>query len=147
VVREKRREPTNVRELITSVLTRRRQTMTSEIDWASIPVEELEMVCPTWEGSKVLAVINRGAKWIHPYVVLFETQGGTVDYYAAITREKITTIIRRKPKAFKYTRWANVYPDGVGWMYSTRHESDFNANRNRIACIEVVIEGKEGDGL
>lgn len=53
-----------------------------------------------------------------------------------------------KPKTFQYERWVNIYENyGPSTIYCTRLSADEYALEGRIACVPVVIEGKEGDGL
>jgi hypothetical protein len=58
------------------------------------------------------------------------------------------------PRKFRLERWVNIYPthgieDG-GRLHWSREDADhacvFDA-RVRIACVRIVIEGAEGDGL
>jgi hypothetical protein len=46
--------------------------------------------------------------------------------------------------------WVNVYPDHVGMVCETKEEAD-NAtgakSRLRIACVKLVIDCEEGEGL
>lgn len=51
------------------------------------------------------------------------------------------------PKPFKLEFWANVYPGGITGMYDTKVVADALAWPRRIACVRVVVEGHEGDGL
>lgn len=52
---------------------------------------------------------------------------------------------RRKP--FKREFWVNVYPGGMTGMYDTKVVADARTGPTRIACVRVVLEGHEGDGL
>lgn len=49
-------------------------------------------------------------------------------------------------KKFKREAWANVYPDYT-IVESTRESADRMALSHRVACIKVIIEGEEGEGL
>ena len=52
------------------------------------------------------------------------------------------------PRRFKYERWVNVYNDpSFGNHYATKENADRHAGLARIACVKVVIEGEEGEGL
>ena len=63
------------------------------------------------------------------------------------------------PRKFRLERWVNVYGDESvrdgGRIHNSREEADAIAlvvtesldQTRRIACIRVVIEGAEGDGL
>ena len=63
------------------------------------------------------------------------------------------------PESFKREVWVNVYPRtekghgtalGIGDNHATKADADRASHSGvlpRIACVRVVIEGKEGDGL
>lgn len=56
------------------------------------------------------------------------------------------------PKKFRYERWVNVYnleklDDQLSDLYISREEADHYADPSRIACVKVIIEGVEGEGL
>lgn len=51
------------------------------------------------------------------------------------------------PRRFKYERWVNVYEDGWTPMSDTRAGADLAATPKRIACVKIIIEGVEGEGL
>jgi hypothetical protein len=58
------------------------------------------------------------------------------------------------PRKFRVEVWANVNQISnevsktyVGGIYPTRKDAGEHSIRGRIACVRVVIEGAEGDGL
>lgn len=52
------------------------------------------------------------------------------------------------PRQFKYERWVNVYEDGPSlYHHLTKEIADLHKRHKRIACVKVVIEGEEGEGL
>ncbi len=53
----------------------------------------------------------------------------------------------RERKAFRLERWVNVYHCGSVGVYDTRAHANLNCTPTRIACVKVIIEGHEGDGL
>ena len=61
-------------------------------------------------------------------------------------------LIEVRPR-IKREVWVNVYPEGhfncgavVG--YTTKHDADHSAiRRERIACVKLVIDCEEGEGL
>ena len=62
------------------------------------------------------------------------------------TSESRHDIIRMKKK-FRYERWFNINPDSQFMSsFTSKKDADLYAS-DRIACIKVVIEGTEGDGL
>jgi hypothetical protein len=55
-------------------------------------------------------------------------------------------------KNFSYRRWVNIYSRTFGSgalsrMFASVKEADKYASEDRVACVEVVVEGKAGDGL
>jgi hypothetical protein len=56
-----------------------------------------------------------------------------------------------KGREFRIERWANVIPvPNLGdylCMFASRAEADDHPHLKRIACIRVLIQGREGDGL
>lgn len=53
------------------------------------------------------------------------------------------------PRRFKYEGWVNVYADmGGSILYPTQEDASLmHLTGDRIACVKVVIEGEEGEGL
>jgi len=51
-----------------------------------------------------------------------------------------------KPRTMKVYCWLNVYPDGSVYSYMARNHADQISN-SRIACIHIVREVTEGEGL
>jgi hypothetical protein len=43
--------------------------------------------------------------------------------------------------------WVNVYPDFMQAPYTEKSKADFCAGAHRIACVKVVIDCEEGEGL
>lgn len=52
-----------------------------------------------------------------------------------------------QPARFRREGWVNVYRTSVGLVNESKAEADREACTARIACIRVVIEGHEGEGL
>lgn len=51
-------------------------------------------------------------------------------------------------RGFKYERWMNVYSDpALGGHYMTKEDADRRSGTARIACVKVIVEGEEGEGL
>ena len=55
-------------------------------------------------------------------------------------------LIEVKPR-IKHDMWVNVYEDGVGGKYETKELADANALSRRIACVKLIIDCEEGEGL
>jgi hypothetical protein len=43
--------------------------------------------------------------------------------------------------------WVNVYHDMVGTTYETKEKANRGETAGRIACVKVLIDCEEGDGL
>jgi len=43
--------------------------------------------------------------------------------------------------------WVNVYPDRLQTHYTEKSKADFCAVPHRIACVKLVIDCEEGEGL
>lgn len=67
--------------------------------------------------------------------------------YRTMGPESIWDLIQ-PPRRFRYERWVNVYKDGsFSSHYKTKESADLHCGQGRIACVKVVIEGEEGEGL
>ena len=56
-------------------------------------------------------------------------------------------LIEVKPR-IKREVWVNVYPDEIECLYYvTKLRADRGATPNRIACVKLVIDCEEGEGL
>ncbi len=71
-------------------------------------------------------------------------------YRADGTRDEESADLIPVPRKFSFKGWVNICRFEKAITLSTftsRHGADRYATENRIACIEVEISGKEGDGL
>lgn len=70
-----------------------------------------------------------------------------------IDSSRVETDLIPVPRKFSFKRWVNVHQvagvpvDSCGSAYNSRIAADRTATPTRIACIEITIEGREGDGL
>ena len=55
-------------------------------------------------------------------------------------------LIEIKPR-IKREFWMNVYPDDWTQVYESKNVADEYATGTRIACVKVVIDCEEGEGL
>ncbi|MCF8472909.1 MAG: hypothetical protein K9G27_08980 [Sphingomonadaceae bacterium] len=55
-------------------------------------------------------------------------------------------LIEVKPR-IKREVWVNVYPGGIVNTRYTRADADDDATSDRIACVKIVIDCEEGEGL
>jgi hypothetical protein len=70
-----------------------------------------------------------------------EHSSGITDEYDLVKVVKVTP-----RKHIKRTVWLNVYEDNT-YIHSRRDLADMNTRDNRIACVKVEIDCKEGKGL
>lgn len=55
-------------------------------------------------------------------------------------------LIEVRPK-FRQEMWVNIYRTAIPCAWPTRKQADCGASLQRIACVKVVVEGEEGEGL
>ena len=55
-------------------------------------------------------------------------------------------LIEVKPR-IKREVWVNVYPHCIGDSMETKELADMKARLDRIACVKLVIDCEEGEGL
>ena len=55
-------------------------------------------------------------------------------------------LIEVRPR-HKRTVWLNVYKDGFYGALHSKHRADYEAVKERLACIKVDLDFCEGDGL
>lgn len=62
--------------------------------------------------------------------------------------ETLSDLIEVKPR-IKREVWVNVYPgENTHWvMHLTKESADRQSMPNRIACVKLVIDCEEGEGL
>jgi hypothetical protein len=58
----------------------------------------------------------------------------------------INNLVEVKPR-IQREFWVNVYPDRLQTHYTEKSKADFCAVPHRIACVKVVIDCEEGEGL
>jgi hypothetical protein len=51
-----------------------------------------------------------------------------------------------KPR-IKREVWVNVYPHCIGDGMETKELADMKARLDRIACVKLIIDCEEGEGL
>ena len=102
------------------------------------------------EGPKdrpVVAIITHPDPNFNEQMVAYQTDGRP---YKNLSKTCLDLI--EAPKKFRYERWVNVYDldeldDQVSDLYISKEEADHYADPSRIACVKVIIEGVEGEGL
>lgn len=67
-------------------------------------------------------------------------------HYLNMDTETNSDLIEVKPR-IRREYWVNVYSDHVGKLFESRAMANTNTESERIACVKVVIDCAEGDGL
>ena len=62
-----------------------------------------------------------------------------------VNRSGPNDLIEVRPR-IQRTVWLNVYPSMVVHRY-TKQDADFQAGKDRLACVRVEIDCEEGEGL
>lgn len=133
--------------------------MTYEIDWQAA----LDGTRPvtTRDGKKVtLYCVDAPGKWpVHGRIEGNDvpTSWNAHGNYQSRGKSSYDLFQSPPPKPFKSGSWVNVYPPTVSGPdvyqitvsepYDNKAAADAIAHPGRIACVRVVIEGNEGDGL
>ena len=52
-----------------------------------------------------------------------------------------------EPKRIRIERWANIYDDGELYWWASKDMAHRYAKKKRFACVKVVIDCEEGEGL
>lgn len=60
--------------------------------------------------------------------------------------EDLWDLIEVKPR-IQREYWDNVYPDYISTGFGSRTRADAAAGNTRIACVKVVIDCEDGEGL
>ena len=62
-------------------------------------------------------------------------------------RSHLHDLVEVKPR-IQRELWINVYPDPKRvWAYHTKEDADWRAIRERLACVKMIIDCEEGEGL
>ena len=122
------------------------------VDWECVPPSDWNSILETREGLpvRIYAVDGSGNVSIHGaikhdygWVITHWNRNGW--WTSNILNNNDLVLKKRK---FRYEHWINVYPDYCsGEYYPHRRLADSYASGDRIACVKVIIEGTEGDGL
>lgn len=123
--------------------------MTNQIDWQA--AMDGSRPVTTRDGRKVvLYCVDAPGEWpVHGRIdgkqtpTTWKNNGG---YYENVYGTLLDLI--QPPRRFKYERWVNVYANPIlGFHYTTKESADLHSGFARIACVKVVVEGEEGEGL
>jgi len=85
----------------------------------------------------VHGAIKRNGSWI---VTAWSKEGCWSSGYS------INNLVEVKPR-IQREMWLNVYNGRLCTGYPSREESDRASSYDRIACVKVVIDCEEGEGL
>jgi hypothetical protein len=113
---------------------------------------------PSWAHGHIYdgqqaRVICTNAKGDHPVVALITSSGGETEYtrFFKLSGESYTSPFLRIYNAPAPKRkmnvdfWLNVYEDPPSWP--SKEVADNAALKGRVACLHIVREFEEGDGL
>ena len=106
----------------------------------------------TRDGREVRILMTDGGDWSFPVIAAFKDKDGRwwPLHLTSVGRlgahESALDLIEVKPR-IKREVWVNVHPGGVGNNYETRELADRMGGDERIACVKLVIDCEEGEGL
>lgn len=55
-------------------------------------------------------------------------------------------LIEVKPRINQH-KWVNIYPGDAWIIHKTREQADGSATNSRLACVKLVVNCEEGEGL
>lgn len=84
-------------------------------------------------------ILQRDGEWDH------NTWTANGNFYSD-TSVRTDDLIEVKPVRV-FERWVNIYANGTTPCHSMRQDADRNAGKDRIACLHIRQEYKEGEGL
>lgn len=98
---------------------------------------------------------EEAAKWAELYQAYAD--GKVIQFYdggtAWVECDKLRSaayppyLYRIKPEPKKAEFWLNVYGEYLGTYSTTKEEADRVSGRGRTACLHIVREYEEGEGL
>jgi hypothetical protein len=62
------------------------------------------------------------------------------------TGYSINNLVEVKPRIQREV-WVNVYPDNLASIWTSKEKATNRAGFDRIACVKVIIDCEEGEGL
>lgn len=103
------------------------------------------------QGGIELVHFNRGSWVVGDYKISGQignsktthwwTENG--EHYSNLPNMRLVPL-NKKSKTFL---WANVYNTGNAFTHESREIADSNSGEGRIACVKILIEYEEGEGL
>ena len=107
----------------------------------------------TRDGREVRILMTDGGDWSFPVIAAFKDKDGRwwPLHLTSVGRlgahESALDLIEVKPR-IKREVWVNVYPHPLSdCVYNDKQTSDTRAGHARIACVKLVIDCEEGEGL
>lgn len=96
--------------------------------------------CQTRDGHPVRIICADRSSCRYPVVVLIDEL--TIETYTANGRfrEETPSDLDLVNISTKREGWANLYPDGTGYVAATRELADKNAASHRVACVRIEWE-------
>ena len=105
----------------------------------------------TLDGREVRIYATDGEKPFPVHGAVFNGGGWEVRTWTSegrlgLGRPEVGDLVNA-PKKFRKEGWVNVYRDGARGWYTTKGMANIGSSPERIACLKIVVEGDEGEGL
>jgi len=120
-----------------------------------VPVPVIDWTKPvrTKDGRAVRVLCTDGPRTDYPVIGIIDgacevlTWAITGVHSIGYTADHDLENIPPEPKRIKIERWANVYDEDEFYWWASRETADKCAKANRFACVKIVIDCVEGEGL
>lgn len=110
----------------------------------------------TRDGREVRILMTDGGDWCYPVIAAYKDTEGrwwplhltAEGRFSPSGRKDLLDLIEVKPRIQREV-WVNVYPmsmEGVR-IHLSKDKADREAGKSRIACVKLVIDCEEGEGL
>jgi hypothetical protein len=107
----------------------------------------------TRDGREV-RVLMTDAGTAHPIVVAYKGRDDDIWWSLHVTAEGRVSQSHEDPRDLIEVRprikrevWANIYDSSPVYVYDTKAEANASTGTRRIACVKLVIDCEEGEGL
>lgn len=110
----------------------------------------------TRAGHEARVLMTDGGDWNYPVIAAYKNKDGrwwplhlTADGYHSFNKAipSDLDLIEVKPRIY-FEGWVNVYPGNMlDVAYAEKADADRLAGKTRIACVKLVIDCEEGEGL
>jgi len=123
------------------------------VDHPSVPAIDWTKPVRTKDGRAVRVLCTDGPRTDYPVIGIIDgacevlTWAITGVHSIGYTADHDLENIPPEPKRIKIERWANVYDEDEFYWWASRETADKCAKANRFACVKIVIDCVEGEGL